>query len=95
MIDSSVQFVVFAGIVALSSLESVPDYGLRASERGFVRALQTCHYEFVGLFAIAFDRWLDDAESHIERILPDDEPEYLKIAIEALQDVRAQSVALS
>lgn len=94
MIDSSVRYVVFAGVFALSSLKAAPDNVLRASERGFVRALQTCDYEFVGLFAVAMDRWLDDPQSHIEQLLQNDQPEYLNIATEALQNVRAQSVAL-
>lgn len=94
MIDSSVRFVVFAGMFSLSTLESVSDHVLRSAERGFIRALQTCDYEFVGMFATAFDRWLDDPVAHIEQLLRDDQQEYLAIAVESLQNVREQSVAL-
>ena len=92
-VDSRVRHVVFAGIFALSSLESVTDDVLRVAERAFIRALQTCDYEFVGLFTAALDRWLDDSESYIKQLLQDDQPEYLEIAAEALQNVREQSSA--
>lgn len=95
MIDSPVRYVVFAGLSALSSLESVPDSALRASDRRFVRALQTCDYEFVGHFAAALSRWLEDPQAHVQRLLSDDQPEYLKIATEALQEVQSRSAALS
>jgi len=93
MVDSSVKFVVFAGVSGLSSLESVPDDALRVSERVFVRALQTCDYVLVGLFASAFSKWLNDPQAHIERLLQNDQPEYLVIALEALENAREQSVA--
>lgn len=95
MIDSPVRYVVFAGLSALSSLDTVPDAALRAAERRFVRALQTCDYEFVGHFAGALNRWLEDPQSHVERLLSGDQPEYVKIATEAIQEAQSQSVALS
>jgi hypothetical protein len=95
MVDNSVNYVAFAGVFALASLESAPENVLRVAERGFIRALQSCNYEFVGLFAAAFNRWLSDPVSHFERLLQDDQPEYLEIAVEALQNVREQSVTVS
>lgn len=92
MVGDSVKHVAFAGVFALSTLESVPDHALRAVERGFYRALQTCDYEFVGLFTVAFNRWLDDPKSYFEQLLRDDQPDYLEIALDALEDVREESV---
>ncbi len=93
MIDGNARHVVFAGVFALSSLDSVPEDVLRVMERGFVRALQTCDYEFVGLFAAAFDKCLDNPDSRIKQLLQDEQPEYLQIAMEALQNVHEQSAA--
>lgn len=95
MVDNHVKHVAFAGVFALCTLETVPEPMLRATERGFIRALQNCDYEFVGLFVAAFDRWLDDPAAHFEQLLQGDEPDYLEIAMDALQSVREQSVALS
>lgn len=95
MVDSGVRYVVFAGMFALCSLESVSDQVLRVAERGFSRALQTCDYDFIGLFAAGFNRWLEDPQYHFEQLFQDNEPEYLEIAIEALQNIREQSIALS
>lgn len=93
MMDNSVKYVVFAGVLALSSRDSVSDDVLRIAKRGFLRALQTCDYEFVSLFTEAFSRWLDDPRSWIEGMLQEEHPEYLEIAREALQNVQEQSVA--
>lgn len=94
MVDSHVKYVAYAGVFALCTLETVPDQILRATERGFLRALQHCNYEFIALFVAAFDRWLEDPAAHFEQLLQDDEPEYLEIAMDALQSVREQSVTL-
>ena len=94
MVDSNVKHVSFAGVVALCTLDVAPEPAIQATERGFVRALQSCDYEFVGLFAAAFNRWMDDPESHFEQLLQDDEPGYLEIAMDALKNVREQTVAL-
>lgn len=94
MLDSNARFVVFAGVFALASLDSVPEQVMPLANRGFVRALQACDYEFVGLFTAAYNRWLDDPETHFEQLLQEDGPEYLEIALEALQNVRQQLVAL-
>ena len=93
MIDSSVKYVVYAGVFTLSSLDSVSEHELKIAERGFLRALQSCDYEFVGLFASAFNLWLEDPESHFEQLLQDDQPGYLEIAIDALQNVKEQPAA--
>ncbi len=93
MVDGSARHVVFAGVYALSSIPTVTDEVLQVAERGFIRALQTCDYEFVSLYAAAFNRWLDNPESHFRQLLEDDQPEYLQIATEALQNVREQSAA--
>ncbi len=94
MLDSSVKHVAFAGLFALSSLDSVSDQVVAAANRGFLKALQTCNYEFVGLYASAFNRWLDDPQAHFQRLLAQDSPEYLQIAIESLATVRDQLVSL-
>lgn len=91
MIDGGVKHVVFAGLFALSSLESVSDHVIKVTDRGLTRALQMCDYEFVGMFVAAFNRWLDDPKSHIERLLQDDQPDYLEIAVEALQNIQEPS----
>ena len=94
MVDDRVKHVVYAGVFALCTLESVPEQVMRATERGFFRALQNCDYEFVGLFVAAFNRWLGDPGAHFERLMQDEEPGYLEIALEALQNIREQSVVL-
>ena len=85
MVDSHAKHVVFAGVFALCTLESVPEQCLRADRARILRALQNCDYEFVGLFVAAFNRWLDDPASHFVELMQDDEPEYLEIVLEALQ----------
>lgn len=94
MVDSNARHVIFAGVFALSSVEAVPEDVLRVMERGFLRALQTCDYEFVSLFAAAFKRCLDNPDARIEHLLQDEQPEYLQIAMEALQGVREQSAGI-
>lgn len=95
MVDSRVKYVSYAGVFALASLESVSNQVIRATDQGMVRAMQQCDYEFVGLFASAYDRWLDDPESHLEKLFQNDEPGYLTIANDALKGVREKSVSLS
>jgi len=95
MVDSRVKYVSYAGVSALASLESVSNQVIRATDQGMVRAMQQCDYEFVGLFASAYDRWLDDPESHLEKLFQNDEPGYLTIANDALKGVREKSVSLS
>jgi len=94
MLESPTRFVVYAGLFALKSLESVPASVLPQANRRFVRALQTCDYEFVGLFASAFNRWMDDPQRHFENLLAENSPEYLEVALESLENVREQLVAI-
>ena len=93
MIDSRAKHVVYAGVFALGSQPTVDDTTLRAVDRGFVSALQTCDYEFIQLFAMCYERWLEQPKTHFNELLSDD-GEYLQIANEALQAAREQSVAL-
>ena len=94
MLDNKVRFIVFTGINALASLDTVPDQLMPAVDRGFLRALQNCDFEFVSLFVAAYQRWHDDPKAHFESMLADDSPEYLELALEALQNVREQLIAL-
>ena len=93
MVDNNVKYVVFAGVFALSSLESVSDDMLEIGARGLVRGLQSCDYEFISLFVAAFNRWLDDPKTHIEQLLQDDQPDYLEMAMEALEVIQEQAMA--
>lgn len=94
MLGSKMKHVIYAGLSALSSLGSVSDHLIPAINRSFVRSLQVCDYEFVNLFAAAFTKWLDDPKSHVENLLRDDSPEYMEIAMEALDNVGEQLVGL-
>lgn len=94
MLDSTVKHIVFAGVFALSVLESVPDHVILPANRAFARSLQSCNYEFVQLFTASFNRWLDDPKAHFERLLAEDSPEYLEIALEALDNIRERIVAI-
>ena len=94
MVNDHVKYVSYAGVFALSSLESVGEPGLRAAEGGLLRALQSCNYEFIGLYAIALTRWLDDPRSHVEQLLQGDEPEYLRIVLDALDSVEEKAASL-
>ncbi len=93
MLESNLKHVIFAGVYALSTLNSVPDHVLPPFDRSFVRALQACDYEFVGLFAAAYNRLLDDPQSHIESLLHDS-PELLQIALETLQQAPGPLVSI-
>ena len=95
MIGSSEKFVSFAGGFALASLKSAPEHLIPFANRGFLRALQSCDYEFVGLYAAAFNRWFDDPKQYIERLLKDDSPDYVEVGLEALENVQKQLVNLS
>lgn len=94
MINSTAKHEVFAGVFSLSSQPQIDDAILRSVDRGFLSALQTCDYEFINLYVTAYDRWLDQPQSHLENMLGGDD-EYLEIAVDALKASREQSVALS
>lgn len=93
MLESSFRHVVFAGAYALSSQDAIPDQTLVMVDRCFVRALRACDYEFVGLFATAYNRWLDEPESHAQNLLSDS-PEYVPVAVDALRQVPDQLVSI-
>ena len=95
MLGSKMKHEIFAGLSALSSLGSVDDQLIPPINRAFIRSLQVCDYEFVNLFAAAFTKWLDDPKAHVENLLQEDSPEYLEIAIEAIEGVNDQLVGLS
>lgn len=94
LLDGNTRHIVFSGVFALGAQESVPENIMPGVNRGFVRALQKCDYEFVGLFAAAFNRWMDDPAAHIRGLLEEDNPEYLEVGLETLQQVQDQMVAL-
>ena len=91
MLGSKKKHEIYAGLSALSSLGSIDDHLVPAINRAFVRSLQVCDYEFVNLFSIAFTKWLDDPKSHVENLLRQDSPEYMEIAIEALENANTSS----
>ncbi|MEM6689007.1 MAG: hypothetical protein AAF664_06240 [Planctomycetota bacterium] len=93
MLEDDLKHVVFAGVFALSTLESVPDHVYPPFDQCFVSALRSCDYEFVDLMVAAYGRWLNDPQPHFERLLQDS-PEHLSIAIETLQKVPDQLVQL-
>lgn len=90
MIEDDIRHVVFAGVHALTTVDQVPDYVSPSFDRSFIKALKSCDYEFVGLFAKGYNRWHDDPKQHLEQLLSDS-PEFLPIAMEAL-DQKPQQV---
>ena len=93
MLEDNLMHLVFAGVYALSTLNSVPDHVLPTFDRCFVLALRACDYEFIDLFVAAYMRWLDDPQSHLESLLQES-PEHLPIALETLQKVTDQLVQI-
>lgn len=91
MIEEDTRHVVFAGVQALTTVNQVPEYILPSFDRTFIKALKACDYEFVGLFTKAYSRWHDDPKQHLEQLL-DDSPEFLPIAMEALEQNPQQVV---
>ncbi|MGB1929738.1 MAG: hypothetical protein ACPHO8_10535 [Mariniblastus sp.] len=94
MLESHSKFVIYAGLLGLSSVSDVPSSVFPAANRAFIRSLQTCDYEFVGLFVSAFQQWVDDPEIYLQNLLQDDSPEYFEIAMEALTSARERLVEL-
>ena len=94
MLDSSTRHNVFAGLYALASQDSVPDYILPPVDRAFKRALKACDYEFVGLFIEAYKRWNPDPQAYLQELLQDDSPEYLQIATDALEGTPQEVVSI-
>ena len=91
MIEEDTRHVVFAGVHALTTVDQVPEYILPSFDRSFIKALKACDYEFVGLFTKGYTRWHDDPKQHLEQLL-DNSPEFLPIAMEALDENPQQVV---
>ena len=92
MVEGNARHVVYAGTFALASQETLPEDLVDMANRGFLRALQACDYEFVAMFCAAFTRWNDDPKDYIQQLLHD-EPGYLEIALEALDSLEEQAAA--
>ncbi|MEO0973039.1 MAG: hypothetical protein AAFX85_08075, partial [Pseudomonadota bacterium] len=84
MLESNLKHLLFAGVYALSKLDSVPGDIIPQLDRCLVRVLRSCDYEFLELFVKGYRRWLDDPQSHFESLLQNS-PEYLPIVLETLQ----------
>lgn len=93
-LDSKSRHVTFAGMMAVSSLETIDDDLLPPIHRAYLRSLSDCNYEFVNLFAVAFTRWFEDPKEHVKKVLADNYSEYLEIAIEAIDNVGKNTVEL-
>ena len=93
MLNSSIRHVIFAGMVGLSTRDEIGESAMRVVDRAYVKALQTCDYEFAGLFSAAYSRWLDEPMEHVERLLTGDDPEYLEIARESFGQIQNQVAA--
>ena len=91
MVEDDVRHVVFAGVHALTTVEKVPDYVLPSIDRSFIKALKACDYEFAGLFTKGYSRWCENPRQHLEELLHDS-PEFLPIAMEALEQSPQQVV---
>ena len=88
MLSSRVGHVEFAAIAALSTLNNIPDRVLQSVEKSLIRSLQFCNYDLLNYYLYAFNRWLEDPDAHLENVLADESPEYLRIAIESLDQIQ-------
>ncbi|EMI58404.1 hypothetical protein [Rhodopirellula sallentina] len=86
MLEAHQKHLTFAGLYALCMQDSVPEEVVPTLDRCFVRVLRACDYELIDLIATAYRRWLDDPQSHIEKLFQNS-PEHLPIALETLQKV--------
>lgn len=84
MLSSSTNFVTYSGLLALVKLDKVSEDVLKLADRGFERALHTCNYPFIELFAGAYNKWLDDPAAHLNKLWGERSPEYYQMATEAL-----------
>lgn len=91
MLGSSTNYVTYSGLLGLAKLDRVSDDVLKLADRGFERALHTCNYQFVELFAGAYKKWLDDPAAHLNNLWSERSPEYLQMAMEALASVTEAS----
>ena len=93
MLSSSTDYVTYSGLLALAKLGQVSDDVLKLADRGFERALHTCNYQFIELFAGAYNRWLDDPAAHLNKLWGERSPEYYQMAVEALTALSDRSDA--
>ena len=94
MLDDPQRFLAFSGLVALTSIDQLPDRVMPAVDRGLIRSLQTCDYDLVGMFSAGFHHWLDDPESHYRKLLQEENREYLDVALEVLESAQQELVSL-
>ena len=84
MLSSSKNYVTYSGLLALAKLDKVSDDVLKLADRGFERALHSCNYQFIELFAAAYNRWLNDPAAYLNKLWGERSPEYYQMATEAL-----------
>ena len=94
MLDDGTKYVVYGGLMSLSTLDSIPEHILPAADRGFEKALANCDYEFIGLFTAAYQKWIDDPAAHFRNLFDEQSPEFLEIALESLAAVRQSLVSI-
>ncbi len=93
-LDSKTKHVTYAGLVAVSTLDKVPEDLMPPVNRAFLRSLSECNYEFVGLFAMTFLRWFDDPKKYVREQLQEHHREFLAIAEEAIDNAQQNLVQL-
>ena len=84
MLSSSTDYVTYSGLLALAKLDKVSEDVLKLADRGFEKALHSCNYHFIELFAGAYNRWLDDPTAHLNKLWGERSPEYFQMATQAL-----------
>ena len=94
MLDDGTKYVVFSGLMALATLENLPEHILPLADRCFEKALANCDYEFIGIFTAAYQKWVDDPAAHFRSLFGEQSPEYLEIALESLTAVRQSLVPI-
>ena len=95
MLASKTSFVVYAAIISLATIPEVDDKIIRIADRAFGRALQSCDYGLVELFARAYLTWLPEPVTHIADTFEDGYEEYIDTALEAIKNVKLQRAAES
>ncbi len=93
MLEDHRRHIVFAGVNALSTLNSVPDHILPSIDQRLVRAIRDCDYESIDIFVEAYRRWFDEPQSKLEGLLQDD-PEHLPGVLETLHKARDQQLQI-
>ena len=87
MLQDNTQHVVYTGLVALSTKDEITEAEQKVVHRAFLKYLQSCNYEFVNLFVLAYSRWYDDVKAYLANTLQQDHPEYLDIALEVVESI--------